>query len=104
MIALVCYWHGAQEHSRHVNTYALAVDQGTYMDMAALMKTSHYTVLTSRNRMPMMSALLSLFYTPNVNGDEFFARAKQLNIFISMFASARPFFFFFGFFVAVIRL
>jgi hypothetical protein len=84
VIAAACYWHGAQKQSRDLNSYPLAVDQGTYLDMAASMKNSHYTVLTSRNRMPMMSLLLSRFYKPGISDDEFFSRAKQANIVLSM--------------------
>jgi hypothetical protein len=91
-ILLACYWHGAQEQARRVNVNPLAVDQRDYLDMAAKMKMSDYSVLTSRSKMPAMSFLVSLLYRPGMTGDDLFARAKQMNIVLSLGALALIFF------------
>ena len=78
------YLYGVQQQSLLVNTDLTRTDQSAYLNTAVLLRTSGYTALTDRARMPAFPFLLSLFYEPGITLDELFVRGKLLNIAISL--------------------
>ncbi|WP_420643771.1 hypothetical protein [Candidatus Leptofilum sp.] len=83
-VAVLLYLYGVQQQFLLVNTDMTRTDQAAYMRMAEQLKTSNYTTLTDRARMPIFSFLLSLFYEPGISRELFFYRGKLLNIVISL--------------------
>lgn len=83
-IVLLLYLYGVRQQFLYVNTDMSRTDQGAYLHAAELLKTSNYTALTDRNRMPVYPFLLSLLYEPGLSDDAFFARGKLLNIGLSL--------------------
>ncbi|MCA9945950.1 MAG: hypothetical protein KC449_20850, partial [Anaerolineales bacterium] len=77
-----------------VNTDRFRTDQAAYLDAAKQLKTSNYTALTDRNRMPVYPFLLSLVYEPGLSDEAFFARGKLLNIGLSLIILPLLFFIF----------
>lgn len=82
---VLLYLYGVRQQFLYVNITDFTIDQGSYLKSAQLLKTSHYTALTDRNRMPLYPFLLSLLYKPGLNEEIFFARAKLFNITLSLF-------------------
>ncbi|MCA9900394.1 MAG: hypothetical protein KC433_19520 [Anaerolineales bacterium] len=67
-----------------VNTDLTRTDQSAYLQAAEALKSSNYTALTDRNRMPVYPFLLSLLYQPGLSEEAFFARGKLLNVGLSL--------------------
>lgn len=93
LAAVVCalaafYVAGATEHARVINTARARADQSGYLwDAIAIHRNWQGTqdeLIGERNRMPIYPGFLALFYDPALTPDEYFARAKQLNIRLSL--------------------
>ncbi len=84
MIAALLYLYGVRQQLLYVNTDVSQKDQRAYLESARLLKTSNYTALTGRNRMPLYPFLLSLFYRPGLSEESFFMRGKLFNIALSL--------------------
>lgn len=78
------YLYGVRQQFLYVNTDMSRTDQAAYLNAAESLKTSSYTALTDRNRMPVYPFLLSLLYEPGLSDEAFFARGKLLNIGLSL--------------------
>jgi len=78
------YLYGVRQQFLYVNTDMSRTDQAAYLHAAESLKTSNYTALTDRNRMPIYPFLLSLLYEPSLSDEAFFARGKLLNIVLSL--------------------
>ncbi|MAT96154.1 MAG: hypothetical protein CL608_03340 [Anaerolineaceae bacterium] len=83
IIALL-YLVGVRQQFLYVNIDRFQTDQSAYLEAAKSLKTSNYTVLTDRNRMPVYPFLLSLLYESGLSDEAFFARGKLLNIGLSL--------------------
>ncbi len=59
-------------------------DQHDFLREARLAYESGFTYTGDRNRMPLYPWVLALFYSPELSGDEFFARSKNVNIAVSL--------------------
>lgn len=78
------YLFGVRQQFLLVNTNRERTDQSAYMQAAETQKTSNYTALTDRNRMPLYPFLLSLLYEPGLSDEAFFVRGKLLNVGLSL--------------------
>ena len=78
------YLYGVRQQFLFVNTDRFQTDQSAYLEAAKSLKTSNYTALTDRNRMPVYPFLLSLLYEPGLSDEAFFARGKLLNVGLSL--------------------
>ncbi|MBM3780942.1 MAG: OFA family MFS transporter [Acidobacteria bacterium] len=82
------YVLGATEHARVMNTARARADQSGYLwDAVAMHRNWQGTqdeLIGERNRMPLYPGFLALSYDPALSPDEFFERAKQLNIRLSL--------------------
>ena len=72
VIVTLLYLYGVQQQFLYVNIDMSRTDQSAYLNEAELLKTSNYTALTDRARMPIFPFLLSLFYEPNLSSGAFF--------------------------------
>ena len=80
------YWLGAERHLYVVNVDATRHDQSAYLDYAQQMAESNYEVVGGRNRMPVYPFILSLGYSDELTADEWFKRAKYVNLVVSLVA------------------
>ncbi len=78
------YVSGGLEHSRNLNTDVSAFDQGAYLKYARRMRTTGYSFIGGRNRMPLYPFLQSLVYTPGLDEEDQFRTGKRLNIGLSL--------------------
>ena len=83
------YMVGATEHGRRVNTFKARADQSGYLrDAQEVFANWHGQqppgLVGMRNRMPVYAAFQALFWDPRLSNDEFFERAKQWNIRLSL--------------------
>ena len=83
------YYAAASEHARTVNLSKARGDQSGYLWDAQQVYWNWHgrtpTVLVGeRNRMPLYAGYLALFYSPNINDDEYFVVAKRWNIRLSL--------------------
>jgi 4-amino-4-deoxy-L-arabinose transferase-like glycosyltransferase len=81
---MIIYVSAALRHARLVNTDRGSTDQSAYMGYARSLAESNYTFIGDRNRMPLYPALQSLVYDPQASPEKYFARAKQVNIALSI--------------------
>jgi hypothetical protein len=85
----VFYVAAATEHAARVNTSKARGDQSGYLwDAQNVYANQHGAnppiVIGERNRMPLYAAFLSAFWSPAMSNDEFFAKAKIWNIYLSL--------------------
>jgi hypothetical protein len=85
----VVYVAGATEHAQRVNTSKARGDQSGYLwDAQNMYSNWHGTnppiLIGERNRMPLYAAFLAAFWSPTWSNDEFFAKAKIWNIYLSL--------------------
>ena len=84
IVVTLLYLYGVRQQFLYVNTDLSRTDQAAYLNAAERLKTSNYTALTDRNRMPVYPFLLSLLYEPGLSDEAFFARGKLLNSGLSL--------------------
>ncbi len=84
LIVILLYGYGVWQQYLYVNTDRFQTDQSAYLEAAKLLRTSNYTALTDRARMPVYPFLLSLLYEPGLSDEAFFARGKLLNVGLSL--------------------
>jgi hypothetical protein len=83
------YVAAATEHATRVNTSKARGDQSGYLWDAQNVYANHHganpsIVIGERNRMPLYAAFLATFWSPEMSNDEFFAKAKIWNIYLSL--------------------
>lgn len=84
------YVVAATEHARSVNTFKARGDQSGYLWDAQNMYSNWHggpnqpMLIGERNRMPLYAAFLAVFWTPTLSNDDFFDKAKQWNIYLSL--------------------
>ena len=90
LVALgVFYVAGATEHAKEVNTFKARGDQSGYLWDAQNMYSNWHganppILIGERNRMPVYAAFLATFWSPALSNDDFFAKAKIWNIYLSL--------------------
>lgn len=90
LVALaVFYVAGATEHAARVNTFKARGDQSGYLADAQNVYANWHgatppIVIGERNRMPLYAAFLAAFWSPAWTNDDFFAKAKIWNIYLSL--------------------
>lgn len=82
--ALALFGWGAECQSRLVNTDMNTIDQDAYRTYTKQLVETHYQQLGDRNRMPIYSYLMSLFYHPPMTDEALFAVAKQVNTVLAL--------------------
>ena len=86
------YVVGAVRHSHAVNHDVSLTDQRAYLNYGRNLSETTYGFtdahLGNRNRMPLYPILLSLVYASGLDEEEYFVRAKRLNIALSLFVLA----------------
>ena len=95
---LVVYGCEAHARRRLMPTPASLGDQGAYLAYAQQMSESNYTLIGSRNRMPIFPFLLSLIYRPGESEAQFLTRAQAFNVNLSIVLLLGLFFIFRKFF------
>ncbi|MCY4466410.1 MAG: hypothetical protein OXE46_12825 [Chloroflexi bacterium] len=87
IIAVCCilalYLHTARIQSG-VNSKLSMSDQSAYMDFAISAYDSQLHYTGGRNRMPLFSWLMALFYLPELSDEAFFAVGKLVNVWLSV--------------------
>ncbi|HUR34561.1 MAG TPA: hypothetical protein VM032_12250 [Vicinamibacterales bacterium] len=83
------YVDRAARHARAVNVSKARGDQSGYLfDAERVYENWHghvpANIIGERNRMPLYAGFLALFYRPDMSDDEFFARGRVLNIYLSV--------------------
>jgi hypothetical protein len=85
----VFYVMAATEHAERINTFKARGDQSGYLwDGQNVYHNWHGAnppiLIGERNRMPLYAGFLAAFWSPAMSNDEFFARAKIWNIYLSL--------------------
>src|SRR4030095_1983942 len=88
-VLAVFYAVAATEHADRVNTFKARGDQSGYLWDAQNVQSNWHgaeppVLIGERNRMPLYAAFLAMFWNPAMSNDEFFARAKIWNIYLSL--------------------
>lgn len=78
-LASLLFFERALENGAHANTLVSRTDQGAYINYAIKLKSSGYTDVGSRNRMPLYPLFISLFIEPQDTPASFFDRGKVIN-------------------------
>jgi len=88
LLGALLFVERAGQNADRVNLRMSRTDQGAYINYARKLKDSDYSYVGPRNRMPVYPLLLAAFMRPGEDPAEFFARAKHLNIWLSLAAMA----------------
>jgi len=83
-LLLLLFWAGAMRNSRLVNTDPKKSDQGSYIEYAIKLAETDRQWVGNRNQMPLVPALYSFFYRPEMDQRTFFETGKRLNILFTM--------------------
>lgn len=89
LLLFICaglYWYGAVQQLSDTNDHIDMTDQDAYMEYAVRLRTSDYSYVGDRNRMPLYPLIQSLFYREELTQQEFFEIGKYNNLFLSILA------------------
>jgi len=84
VILAIIYYQGATKYAREVNIDSTASDQSAYMFIIKEAKRLDFEYTGDHNRMPLYPFLQALFYHPDMDDQELFEQAKQLNLILSI--------------------
>jgi hypothetical protein len=86
------YYQLVDYHARVVNQSPQFSDQGSYLEIAETAYKTDFQYKGDRNRTPLFSYLLAVFYHPEMTELDFFRRSQQVNIYLSLFLLVAVFF------------
>ncbi|RMG41636.1 MAG: hypothetical protein D6719_08080 [Candidatus Dadabacteria bacterium] len=84
IVLISIYLNAASQRATTVNTNLKRGDQGAYLNFARKVYRSGFSYTGGRNRMPLYPFLQALLYSPDLNDQEFFARGKAFNTYLSI--------------------
>ena len=84
LIALVYLYVTIANIQSEVNVFRTDYDQGAYINFVKKTHDSRFHFTGNRNRMPIYPFFQALFYSPELEDEEFFQDGKQRNVILSI--------------------